>query len=437
VGNLSAAMKAEMQKDHPEVYPLLTVSFPGGSKLVSSTAVASASLGLFEGRVLRWDTLRRGVAERTCGLESVDFSVDVSDVDRYFSNLLAGANGHGVRGSAFTLQLGSPNVIPADWFTLWAGVLADWEEPSPLVWTWQFRPNDLALERPFPKTPIGPADWPNASKEARGLWPNLLYGRISISAQGGAISCPLVDITGCRYMVCAGRAKTVLSVFVDKVPVTSGYSITYPVVNGRVYTLIVFTTTQGEAVITADIEGYETVGDGSGALIENPAEQLQHLLVNWIWGDYKTGAWLSASTAPVDTTLFSAAATFLSNRGYKGSRVLGGQSTQQTGLSALEEWCSSLQCQPLWRNNGKLMIKFENPAANPYPAITLDGDRHVVAFGGLRSSSQDLMDRVNLQYLYDHVEGQYTQTLEVRDPSLTHEIPDSLELPWSYGSEAA
>jgi len=433
VGLLSANMLAELKKPYPEVYPLLTVSFPGGTKRVSSSAVASASLGLFEGRVLRWDTLRRGVAERSNGLESVDFSVDVEDVSREFSNLLAGANGHAIRGSAFTLQLASPNVIPGDWFTLWAGVLADWEQASPLVWTWQFRPNDLALERPFPKTPIGPADWPNASTSARGLFPNLPYGKLSQPA--GGISCPLVDITGSRYLVCAGRAKTITSVFADGVAVTTP-SVTYPVVNGRQYTLLDFTTTQGEAEITANIEGYESVGDGSGALIENPAEQLQHFLVNWVWGDYKIGAWLAASTAPVDTTLFAAAATFLSNRGYKGSRVLGGQPSQQTGLAALEEWCSSLQAQPFWRNNGKLAIKFEEPAASPYPVITLDGDRQFIVFGSLRYSSQDLIDRVTLQYLYDHPGGQYTQTLEVRDPSLTHEIGDSLELPWSYGAEA-
>lgn len=434
MGLLDNPMKLELRKPYPEVYPLLTVAFPGGSKLLSSSAVASATLGIFEPRVLRWDTLRRGVAERTCGLESVDFSVDVADGDRSFSNLLAGANGHAVRGSGFTLQIASPNVIPANWFTLWAGVLADWEQPRPLVWTWQFRANDLALERPFPKTPIGPADWPNASRDARGLFPNLPYGKLSSSGDGGAIGCPLVDITGCRYMVCAGWAKAVTNVFADGVVVTSGYSITHPVVNGRVYTLIVFTTTQGEKEITADIEGYEATGDGSGALIENPADQLLHFLVNWVWGDYKTGAWLSASTAPVDTTLFTAAATFLSNRGYKGSRVLGGLSSQQTGLAALEEWCSSMQAQPFWRNNGKLAVKFEDHAASPYPAITLDADQQT--FGSQRYSSQDLIDRVTVHYLFDNVGGQYTQALEVRDPSLPHEVGDSLDLPWSYGTEA-
>lgn len=432
MGLLSAAMKAEIAKPYPEVYPLLTVSFPGGSKRVSSVAIASATLGMFEPRVLRWDTLRRGVAERTNGLESVDFSVDVADTDRYFSGLLAGANGYGVRGSAFTLQLVSPNVIPADWFTLFAGILADWEQPRPLVWTWKFRPNDLALERPFPKTKISATDWPNAERDARGLYPNLPYGKITSNLLGGAIRCPLVDITGCRYLVCAGWAKSVTTVFADGLA-TSGYSITHPLVGGRVYTVIDFTTTQGEAEITADIDGYETVGDGTGTLIENPADQLLHFLVNFVWGDYKTGAWLSSSTAPVDTTLFTAAAAFLTARGYKGSRVLGGRSEPQQGLAALEQWCASVQACPFWRNNGKLAVKFPNPAASPYPAAVIDSAQ--MNLDGLVYSSQDLVDRVAVSYLFDHVQEQFTQTLEVRDPGLPHEIGDSLELPWAYGSE--
>ena len=434
MGLLSAAMKAELQKPHPEVYPVLTVVFPGASKLVSSSSVASATLGQFEGRVLRWDNLRRGVAERTCGLESVDFSVDVADADRFFANLLAGQYGHQVRGSAFLLQLISPNVVPADWFTLFAGILADWEQPSPLVWTWTFRPNDLALERPFPKTKINFADWPNASREARGLYPNLPYGKLSSNQVGGAVRCPLVDMTDCRYMVSAGWARAVTNVLVDGVLVTSGYTITRPTVNGRRYTLIDFTSTQGAAEVTADIEGYETVGDGTGTLIENPAEQLQHFLVNWVWGDYKTGAWLSPTTAPVDTTLFAAAASFLSARGHKGARALGGGMEPKTGLSALEEWCSSLQCQPFWRNSGKLAVKFENPGAAAYPAIALSAGE--MEMGSLRYNSQDRVDRVTVQYILDNVAGQFTQALEVRDPTLTHELGDSLDLPWAYGSES-
>lgn len=431
---LSATMLAELQSRSMAAYPLLEVSLPGGTKRVSHVPVASVSQGFYEPIVLRWDTLRRGVAERTCGLEDTDFSVDIDDTTREFSNLVAGASGYSIRGSAATLKIASPNVPQADWFTLFSGVLNAYEQLRPLVWTWRFTPNDLALKRPFPKTAISQADWPNAHKDARGLYPNLVYGKLSTNGEGGAVTCPLVDITGVRYMVCAGRAKAVDAVFVDGEIVTTGYSVTYASVNGRIYTLIVFTAAREDgAVVTADVRGYESVGDGSGTLIENPAEQLQHLLVNWVWGDYKTGAWLSASTAPIDTTLFATAASFLSARGHKGSRVLGGQPSAQTGLNALEEWCRSHQCQPFWRNSGQLAIRFEDPAATPYPTSTLDDDRFF-RMAQLVYDARDLVDRVTVQYLYDHVAGQYTQVLEVRDLALAHELSDTMDQPWSYGS---
>lgn len=435
MGLLASAMLTEISKESPEIYCVLEVSFPDVTRRYAETGVASVSQGLYKGRVLRWDTLPLGVEPRTCGLETVDFSVDIEDTDRDFSNLVIGLSGHLVRGSAFTLKLASPNVAQASWFTLFAGVLYDFEQPSANVWTLRFRPNDIALERPYPKVgAIGLTDWPNSSRDARGRIPSLTYGKVTSNGNKGAIDCPLVDIAGCRYMVCVGYAKAVDAVFKDGAPVTSGYSITHPVVNGRTYTLIVFTSSQGESVITADIQGYETVGDGSGTLIENQAEQLQHFLINWVWGDYKTGSWLSVGSYPIDTTYFSLAATFLSDRGHKGSRVLGGGAGQVQGLSTLEEWCSSLQCQPFWMNSGKLAIRFENPMATPYPTTTIAYERDWIAFGPLSYNAQDLMDRLNVNYLYDNVGGQYTQALEVRDPNLSHEMPDHLDMPWAYGS---
>ena len=63
-------------------------------------------------------------------------------------------------------------------------------------------------------------------------------------------------------------------------------------------------------------------------------------------------------------------------------------------------------------------------------------DRNMGGKFRLRYDTQQRIDRVTGAYLRNEVEGDYTQTLEVRDPSLTRDAPDSLELPWSHGSVA-
>jgi len=122
----------------------------------------------------------------------------------------------------------------------------------------------------------------------------------------GLVPTIYVDTVQFRYLVCAGKAKSIDYVYVDGVQTGSGWSTSYVTVHGRIYTLIDFTTDQGTAEITCDANGYEAVGDGSGAVITNPATQWAHRLSNFVLGDYMTGSWLSTN-ALIDSTTLSAA----------------------------------------------------------------------------------------------------------------------------------
>lgn len=440
MGRMAPAMLAEVQKKDNELYPLQTISYPGATKQYAHRTVSSRGFGMYAGRVLKWGSYNRGTLDRAYSLEPTQLSLTIDDTpdasgQRFFAELLEGVNGMSVEDSAASTTLCSPNVDPADWFTLCTTIIEDygWEG---LAYTLRLRSDDRALRREFPKDTITQANWPNAATSVRGRpWP-LLYGEMDSGGAGGAVPTLLVDQVGFRYGIAAGHLKAVPRVLVDKIQVTSGFSIVYPVVGGRVYTLVKFDSSQGDKQVTVDAQGYETVGDGSGTLITNPMDELIHLLVNWIIGDYKNGPWLSSSTAPIDAARAAAAATFLGNRGHKGSRYIAGEKRGK-GKQIVDEWLNSFKCRAFWSNLGKIVFRFEDHATpNVYvdnPWLKWSKDLGALK---LRYDTQQRIDRVAGSYCRNEVQGDYTQSLEVRHPWMTKDAPDSLEMAWSHGKAA-
>jgi hypothetical protein len=69
-------------------------------------------------------------------------------------------------------------------------------------------------------------------------------------------------------------------------------------INGHRYHLLAFNQAQTSETceyfeVTANVEGIETNGDGSGTLIENADEIVEHVMLNWILNSYQKGPWFT------------------------------------------------------------------------------------------------------------------------------------------------
>lgn len=113
--------------------------------------------------------------------------------------------------------------------------------------------------------------------------------------------------------------------------------------NGRVYTccyikeggnspLPIQEIVEGKTLFTCNVQGIESVGDGSGTLIENAFDIYKHLMQNWVFGDYTAGGWLSTPLFPdtdavpmMDDASFTACQAISVRRsgGYKGAGAIG------------------------------------------------------------------------------------------------------------------
>jgi hypothetical protein len=432
VGKLSSAMRTELLKPVPDVTFLLAITVGATTYRFSDVGAMYAGTGNYAAKVLSWGGgPARGVTLRNSSLELTNFEVMLDDTDQSLTTLLEGASRNSVRGAAATVMLASKNVASANWFTLYTGRVDTYGQSSKLTWTFQLSPNDLPLQREsLPKAKINVSDWPASKVDVRDDPVPILYGRISSSngANDGAITCPYVDTGGFRYLVCAGWAKAVDTVYKDGTPVVaSAYAITHPVMNGRTYTLIDFTSDQGAtAVITCDAQGYETVGDGSGTLITDPPTILKHLLVNWIYGDYKTGPWLSDSTAPVDTTSFGT--TFFSDRGYQSSVYISG--AKKKGLEVVNDFLKSFEAKAYWTTAGKIALAVEDFTSWGYVTDYVVTETDDCGGWSLVYPTANLVDEIEAQYGQTPTGG-YQQKLSVKDLSTAEQAPESVDLPHS------
>lgn len=89
----------------------------------------------------------------------------------------------------------------------------------------------------------------------------------------------------------------------------SGSAARQVVRNGHAYTLIyvkesgvspldIEAIRGGDTPITVNVQGIETVGDSSGSVIQDSFDIYKHLMQNWIFGSYQTGAWLATPSFP-------------------------------------------------------------------------------------------------------------------------------------------
>ena len=429
MGQLSTAMRTELQKGTGAVvFDVLELTISGTTYRYSTVGAALAGSGTYEAKLLSRGEVARSRQLRYASMEFPTVDVILDDSDQAFARIVEGSTAYAVRGSTAVLKLASPNVASANWFTLFSGRIEALAQPSQLAWQITLAPNHLPLQREsVPKGVISVSDFPSSALSVRDSPLPIIYGRVSSAngANNGAVSCPYVDSAGYRYLVCAGAAKAVDTVYVSGTPTAaSNYAVTRPVINGRTFTLIDFTSSQGAATITADVQGYETVGDGSGALITDPPTILAHLLTNWVYGDYRTGAWASTASV-IDTTSFGT--TFYSDRGAQMSLYL---ATKRRGGDVINDFCGSFEAKVHWMNSGKIALGIEDPTAWAYVTDYIVREDDPNAEWTWRQATDNLVDSVSAQWLQTPTGG-YQQQLRVANLRTGEQAPEQIQLPFS------
>jgi hypothetical protein len=182
-----------------------------------------------------------------------------------------------------------------------------------------------------------------------------------------------------------------------------------------------------------DAQGYETVGDGTGTLIENPVEQIVHALHNWVWSSYTSDVWFTGS-APVNAAAAATAAAYFTRKGFKGSGYI---KDKILGRDLIAQWLKTWDARAYWTNGGELAFAVEDHViTSPYPTALYQEDRHDVAASFEQDFDDQVISEVTVKHLYSANISSYMQQLTVSEPLVTRETPESLDMLWSYASKA-
>lgn len=419
----------------PEIFVAMDLTLPGGTKKYSNVGLVSTVHGQYDARVESFGMIPREVSENSNNLsDSVEMSVVISDTDREFAREVATHKGN-IRGSAVTIRLHSPNVSDDDAFTAFVGVLDGYSQPEPMKWEIRLRPDDWPLRRvKVPRTSITLADWPAAASNAQGQYLGPVYGVHDSNGSGefGAIPALLIDKAAFKYAWMLG-AGSVQAAYADGIVVSEAeWTASTETKNGKLWSVVTFDADQGDAEITLDVEGITTEPDGSGTLITNPVEQIKHFIVNFVWNDWRSGAYYEESTAPLSTVYLNLTADFLSALGHEGSKRFAGEEPE-AAIDKLNEWLDSHEIKAFWRNNGQLAIR---PIADHrtqrlyFNTQVLKGSELAESFARLFDTT-NVVQKVSGQYIYNEAAGKFLQVLEVSDLSVADDVTVTRTLPWS------
>jgi len=425
----------------PLIYPGLEIALPGGNKRYAPVAIGSAAHGGYEPRLLAAGSIARSVNERTNDLTDVEVEVEVSDggskaADRRRLAIRLATYRQSYRGSVATIRLLSPNVPDSDSPIVFNGVLDAAEQVRPMVWKLRLRMNNAPVKYgSLPRAIISQADWPSAASAVLGQYIPIVYGTHNSTGITGAGFVPalLVDAIGFRYLVGLGKMKLIRAVYKDGVAVDASlYAVTYPTVNGKLVTLIDFAATQGTSAITVDLDGLSDKADGTGNLITNPADILFHLLVNFVFNDWRSGEYAAASTAPLDATSFVETAAFLSARGHEGARRLSGDN-QVKALELINEWSNDHGAKVFWKRNGTLAVRMNDPCtARLYSDEQwFHADEDEGGAFKMPVDTEGVTREVSLPYIFGETAGKFYQVLVVSDLTVTNKVAISMDQPWS------
>jgi IPT/TIG domain len=344
--------------------------------------------GFKGGRVVRWGDVMRGLSRIDGQIESTSFSWTEEDTTRAYRVLLARhRNAFKDRPVTWRMiddqsrrQLQRPYTVIKGFVTAYspsAGLLFDFTCEDSFSQSFS-----LAHGVAIPQRLIWADDFPNMPQTTDPDHPGvqvpmfrpvpIIYGLIA--GPGG--QCPAIYVgtqtiggTPYRKFLLAGHAvKSIDAIYYDHVQQTiatvagvggdwliPGYAgwtaafgaTPYEDINGHRYTVVYgkgtaadtaagyveVTSTEKVVPVSFDVQGIESVGDGSGGLITDLLQQYLHCMTNWVLQSYETGLWLSIPTfvdepsIPVLNRVSFYAAQAEANRrtanGYRGDFILG------------------------------------------------------------------------------------------------------------------
>jgi hypothetical protein len=387
VARFSSAQYAELAVPGAKYHVLIEIDLPDDTTArLAPTTLGRGGTGTYYERIESLSSFARRIDFRRCALQSPTVTCKVRNADLWWS-IKEATFGPALYNSAVRILCASPGTSSSDWLTHYTGRLVGWDSLDTA--TLKFRPPDAKLRAKIQLKRVGD-NFPDAPEANLQTEVPLCYGRISdrgAATMEGMVTGIQVDSAGDNFLLCYGWLTNVLDVFVNGTRLTSGWTATYGFAGGHRYTWIEFAVARPGAAITANVEGYESVGDRSGTFIAHTLDQVRHVMTNWVFAESAGGLWVDDSSLPIDGASCDAAIASLAGRAgggdYAGTQYI---TTGQRGQDLLDRACLSVLVPSAWTSAGQVGFVYDDLHTADYPTSL------VLKHYDLRENVQPIVD---------------------------------------------
>lgn len=396
--------------------------------------ISSAELGNYKGFIPKggWGSSPRIIPLRGDRIQNISTNVTIDDKDKALDKLVNGQYARQIRGADARIRIVSPNIDPTAYHLRFSGQLVDYGKIGKGKYRFQLGTKAPELDAFLSVPIITKASWPDADGEALGNRTPLVYGIHDSASLGsrGMLPTYYVDTTNFRYLVSHQYIKSIDNVYVDNVVQASGWSEINLFIEGQRYTLVEFTTDQGDAVITVDATGATEDGDPASTAITNPVAQFREILANYVFNSWNgvPANQHGFSDSPLREDLLYQSEIVMNSRGQDGSIAI---PEKLTGLQFINIW-SSQYMPAYWMPDATIAVR---PDPWYFTEDSWDADRQVLIEGEhfrddfiYKYSSDILKDEWNVGFLYSEADGAALERIRVKDTLREWNISDELDL---------
>jgi hypothetical protein len=448
---ISTDWETELAKEQPSVYGAFFVTLRDATG-TTTTHVFTGVGGEFpdnagtyrlHARLMSVGRFKIGFDPLSSSLALSDTEVTLADPDNYCFQLFEAAPN---LKAECRYSWVSPNV--ADDLPRYSGLVKSYD-PGDGRLVVHLGPDDRMLETALPLVPILKPDFPDLSGKLvanYGAFPAIVLGSHQSGGLKGSGMVPLLAVAWASgslgwYTPGAHAFKAINNVYNNGTlkTLTTHYTVELSTVGGKTWQLVKFTAgnipAEGD-VITADVQGADLYGDGTGPMVANPVSQIRKLLVDYVISRYVSGRVESASESPwLDEPKWDSCVAIANARKLEGAAHIGGKIEQTKAREIIESWCESWPTFRVWRNaSNQIAISFLNLN---HPGYRDETGGQVVRSACENQPPRASMDvssaanRISVQHLYGSATSEYFGMMSVFDPSSTDDVTIPLSFPWS------